>query len=406
MCVLYLPSAQSMLHCGKINRQEGKTMKKRILSAVLALALMIALASAAVSGAAHWADELMAGLYEREILTTLAGDGELGRDTGNAIDTRFALPHGLTFDNNGNLIVFDTFNAGVRRISNGQSSTLLGFTAASEDTGFVRPGHLDGAAAIARLGRPTDGVVAPNGDLYIVDSANHAIRLLRGNDVFTFAGGTRGFANGNRSHARFDSPSAIAIDNQGNLYIADTLNHRIRRIDPHGNVTTIAGNGTAGRRDGAAGQAQFNEPSGIAIGANGEIFVADTGNHVIRRIHNGMVSTVSGVYTRPPAGEDYAEGGYADGAALSARFNFPHGLCWVDGVLYIADTGNHAIRALQGGIVSTVAGTGEPGGTDGLPGVGTLNAPMGITYKDGFLYIADTHNHKVRAVWLGMKGWQ
>jgi sugar lactone lactonase YvrE len=347
------------------------------------------------------------------ILTTIAGDGELGRETGNASELRFTLPHGLTFDNNGSLIVFDTFNAGVKRISEGMSQTLLGFSTEINSAGFISPGYLDGTTTAALLGRPMDGVTAPNGDLYIVDSANHAVRLLRGNEVFTFAGGTRGFANGNRGSTRFDSPAAIAMDASGNLYVADTQNHRIRRIDPQGNVTTIAGNGTAGHRNGAANQAMFYEPSGIAVGANGEIFVADTGNHVIRRIHNGMVTTVSGAYVRPPTGEDYAEGDYQDGAALSARFSFPRGLYYVsvtdgaaaDGTLFIADTGNHTIRALKDGQVSTIAGTGEPGDADGLPGTGTLNAPMGITYKDGFLYIADTHNNKVRAVWLGVKGW-
>jgi sugar lactone lactonase YvrE len=318
------------------------------------------------------------------LLLTYFGDGNLGNATGSASDTRFALPYGLTFDNGGNLIVFDTFNAGVKQIGNGQSRTILGFTAALDDFGFIMPNYRDGASINALLGRPMDGVTAPNGDLFIVDRTNHAIRLLRGNSVFTFAGGTQGFADGSGTAAKFNNPAAIAIDNSGNLYVADTQNHVIRKITPAGVVSTVAGSPeTAGRADGTDSNALFNDPSGIAVDTNGVIYVADTGNNAIRRIENGNVTTI----------------------AQNGGFSNPRGLYWTDGILFIADTGNHMIKALtRSGSIVTAAGSDTPGNADGAPGTGMMNKPTGVVYRNGTLYITDTLNNTIRTAAVDLKG--
>ena len=345
-------------------------------------------------------------ILEHKILLTYFGDGNFGNMNGSSAEARFAIPSGLCLDSDGSLIIFDTFNAGVKQIKSGMSETILGFTTFIDDYGFAHPYYLDAIQDDALFGRPTDGVIAPNGDLFIADSANNAIRLLRDGMVYTFAGGVQGYANGRYGDAMFDSPSAIAIDSAGNLYIADTMNHAIRRITPEGVVSTIAGGSQqSGYRDGRAAQALFNEPAGIAVGENGVIYVADTGNHVIRKIENGNVTTVAGIYTAPEAGEDYDEGGFVDGLAGDAMFSFPHGLYHVfggdvgDNILFIADTGNHTIRALTAdGRVITVAGSGEPGDADGPPAAAMMNKPTGIVYTGGILYIADSLNNKIKAV--------
>jgi sugar lactone lactonase YvrE len=339
-------------------------------------------------------------------LDTFFGSGDLGNADGRTLDTRFALPEGLCFDRDGNVIVFDTFNSGVKRLSSLESQTILGLNTVADNFGFATPGYLDGARADALFGRPTDGVYNNNGDLFIVDSTNHAIRLLRGSTVYTFAGGTQGSTDGRYGAARFNLPTAIAIDSDGNLYVADTMNHTIRRIDTDGNVTTVAGRaGTSGTADGNGSSARFNEPSGIAVDNDGVIYVADTGNHLIRKIENGNVTTVAGTAGPIPAGEEYSSGGYEDGAAATARFNFPQGLYFSNGVLFIADTGNHVIRALTAsGNVTTVAGNGLPGDKDGEQSESMMNKPTAVIYRNGKLYIADSLNNKIKTVSVEVSG--
>jgi len=333
-------------------------------------------------------------------LQTFFGSGELGNADGRALDTHFALPSGLCFDNDGNLIVFDTFNSGVKRIGSLESQTILGINVIVDDFGFAAPAYLDGPRLDALFGRPTDGVYSTNGDLFITDSVNHAIRLLRNGHVYTFVGGTQGSTDGKYGAAKFNLPSAIAIDKNSNLYIADTMNHTIRKVDPNGIVTTIAGRaGTAGSTNGNGRSARFNEPSGIAVDDDGVIYIADTGNHLIRKIEDGRVTTIAGVHERIPTGEDYAFGGFEDGPADSAQFTFPQGLFFAEGVLFIADTGNNVIRALTAvGNVITIAGNGEPGDANGPQDEAMMNKPTGVVFRNGRLYIADSLNNKIKVI--------
>ena len=191
--------------------------------------------------------------------------------------------------------------------------------------------------------------------------------------------------------------------------MADTLNNCIRKIDPDGNVTTVAGvPETGGYSDGEAGEALFNEPSGIAVNSDGSvIFVADTGNHVIRKIDvdAGLVTTFAGMMTGEADDDGEPLGGFKNGVALSAVFNLPRGLALsespADGksVLFVADSGNHMIRAVTpGGIVITVAGSGEAGDRGGSCMDDALNAACGVSVMNGVLYIADTGNNKIKAV--------
>ena len=339
-------------------------------------------------------------------LQTHFGNGDLGNADGTPLETMFALPSGLCFDNNGNLVVFDTFNSCVKQLGELRSRTILGFDVVTDEFGFATPTYLDGIREISLFGRPTDGVYHTNGDLFIADSTNHVIRLLRDDQVYTFVGRDRGSTDGRYGEARFNTPLAIAIDAAGNLYVTDTMNHTIRIIDPDGFSFTIAGRaGTPGYTDGTVSSARFNEPSGIAVSDDGIIYIADTGNHVIRKIEGGNVTTVAGIFDPIPADEDYAPGGYEDAAAESARFKFPQGLYIEDGVLLIADTGNHVIRALTaGGNVLTVVGNGLPGDADGMPDKAMMNKPTAVVYRKGVLYIADSLNNKIKSITVDISG--
>ncbi|MDR2168244.1 MAG: S-layer homology domain-containing protein [Clostridiales bacterium] len=326
--------------------------------------------------------------YGQEISARLAGTGSSGFGDGVAELASFTLPSSLIVLPNGDIIVFDTFNNAIRIISGDAVTTMTGQWLGIDENRFSRGSFRDGALAEALFDRPAAGVINATGDLFVVDSQNHKIRKISGGEVATFV--DEGILN---------TPMAIAIDGAGNLYITDTLNAVIRKIDTEGNISTIAGVlGQEGHLDGPAEQARFRQPAGIAVNFDGSaIYVADTGNHVIRHIENGIVSTLAGMTTE--INEDGGPmGGFANGAHNEAMFNLPKGLALADDILFVADSGNNMIRAIAQGFVFTAAGTGEPG--DRVGGILTteFNQPAGIFWHDGVLYIADTTNNLIKTI--------
>jgi DNA-binding beta-propeller fold protein YncE len=238
-------------------------------------------------------------------------------------------------------------------------------------------GATDGAAAASRFSDPFGVAIDPVGNVLVADGgdSNRIRQITPDGVVSTFAGGREGFIDGAGVAAAFNTPSALAFDRRGNLYVADTGNHAIRKITPGGVVTTLAGTGKPGYLDGAANTAQFNGPVGLAVDKAGNVYVADTYNDRIRRIApGGAVTTIAGT-GRP---------GDADGAAHTAAFDTPSGIAVApDGTLYIADTGNDAVRAITpGGLVSTLA---APPEGERRP---ILKRPVGIALThDGYLYV-------------------
>lgn len=262
------------------------------------------------------------------------------------------------------------------------------------------PGHLqllagdgvqglrDGAAQQARFADPWGVAVAGDGTVYVSDAGdNNRIRVIhRDGSVATLAGAGEGFVDGIGTAAMFNTPSGIAIDEAGNLYVADTGNHAIRRVTPQGVVTTLAGDGTAGFRDGPAAQARFDGPIGIALGRDGRVYVADTYNDRIRVVAtDGSVSTLAGG-DRP---------GDADGPGTLARFDTPTGVA-VDAMdrVYVADLRNNAIRRITPrGEVSTVARAME--GDDHPP----VHRPLGVALAhDGVLYVGEMYRGDVNQI--------
>ncbi|MBB3219635.1 NHL repeat-containing protein [Pseudoduganella umbonata] len=247
--------------------------------------------------------------------------------------------------------------------------TTLGGTGAA--------GFTDGPAARSAFGDPFGVAIGSRGTVYVADGGdNNRIRTIAPDGtVATLAGGREGYADGKGAAAMFHTPSALALDHQGNLYVADTGNHAIRRVAPDGSVTTLAGNGQPGFADGSGKDARFNGPVGIAVDDAGVVYVADTYNDRIRRIApDGTVTTVAGA-GRP---------GVQDGPAASALFDTPSGIAVAgDGALYVADTGSHAVRRIDAaGTVSTVAAPAE--GERRSP----LRRPAGIAVtRDGYLYV-------------------
>jgi len=261
-------------------------------------------------------------------------------------------------------------------------------------------GSSDGTGSAARFYYLT-AVTADNaGNLYVADTNNHTIRKIVASTgaVTTLAGlaGSSGSVDGTGSAARFNNPSGVAVDGAGNVYVADTLNHTLRKVSSLGAVSTLAGStGTAGSVDGVGSAARFNRLQGLAIDGGNNLYVADTNNHTIRKValSTGAVATVAGL-----AGNS----GSMDGAGSVARFTFPTGVA-IDsaGTLYVADTENHTIRTIPpSGLVSTLAGlAGSPGSADGTGGAARFDSPTDVAVDlSGNVYVADTDNFTIRKV--------
>jgi sugar lactone lactonase YvrE len=317
-------------------------------------------------------------------VTTIAGDGTQGFANGTGTAARFYRPFGITVDGAGNLYVADTDNHRIRKIdSGGNVTTFAGSTRGSND----------GAGTAAQFDCPYGITVDGTGNLYVADTANHRIRKIDASgNVTTFAGSTRGSNDGAGTAAQFDCPYGITVDGTGNLYVADTSNHRIRKIDASGNVTTLAGSG-AGWLDDTGTLAEFSEPKGIAVDGDGNLYVADTSNRRIRKITSaGIVTTLAGDGTA----------NWLDGTGATARFNNPGGIT-IDGTgnLYVADTINRRIRKVTtpAGVVTTLAGDGTEAFADGTGAAARFNNPAGIAADgDGNLYVADTNNRRIRKI--------
>jgi YD repeat-containing protein len=258
--------------------------------------------------------------------------------------------------------------------------------------GTGKPGAADGAANQAQFKEPgAIAVDAVRGVIYIADTGNNVIRKVTFDGfVSTFAGSGRGESrDGSGSVAGFKTPSGMALDAAGNVYVADTGNDQVRKITPAGVVTTIGGGTHGGFADGTAAQSLFSQPRGVACSSSGAVFVADSGNNRIRKIENGAVTTIAGT----------GHGGFVDGSAGVAEFKNPSGIAVDDGgSVYIADTGNNAIRKIATGGVSTISGTGKGRYIDGAVAIAEFNTPAGIAIE-GAIYVADSKNDALRVIY-------
>jgi sugar lactone lactonase YvrE len=374
-------------------------------------------------------------------VTTLAGSyGHPGNSDGVGADARFSLPSGLAFAG-GQLYVSDTENETIRKIdvASGAVTTIAGAQG--------QRGTMDGSAADARFGEPEGIALDGSGNLYISDTDNNTIRVLSLGDgtVATLAGdstATPGLADGVGTAALFYKPKAMAIDGSGNLYVADAFNLSIRKIVPGtravstlttfpvglpqgiaidgsdllvslagsgsgsdnrivrvtatGAVSTVAGSAAAqGFVDGPAAAARFSAPAGVSDDGAGTLYIADSGNFVVRAmtIADGTVATYAGALSI----------GTANGTGPKAHFSAPAGLAVDDAAAYLADTGNDTIRkiVLATGKVTTLAGApGQSGSADGPAASARFHGPQGLALDPAaqMLYVADTLNRTIRRI--------
>lgn len=323
------------------------------------------------------------------VISTLAGKaGESGSADG-AATARFNGPAAIAVDSLGNLYVADSSNHLIRKVSSAGAVTTLAGVAG-------QVGNTDGGVGVGRFSGPSAVAVSPLGVVYVADTYNHTIRAVAADGtVSTVAGlaGASGSADGTGSTARFSFPSGIAYSPDGYLLVADTFNHTIRKVQINGTVTTLAGQaGSQGSVNLTGTAARFSLPNSLAIDGSGNVYITDSGSHVIRRMEPTLaVTTLAGT-----AGS----AGSADGTGAVARFSQPSGIA-VDsaGVVYVADTLNQTIRRITSlGVVSTLAGSaGQAGSADGVIAAARFRQPTGLAIDSaGVIYIADTRNHLVR----------
>ncbi|MEI8042413.1 MAG: cadherin domain-containing protein, partial [Verrucomicrobiota bacterium] len=323
--------------------------------------------------------------------------GTSGTTDGVTSAARFNGPKGIVMDGNGDLFAADTLSHTIRKItvSSAAVTTQLGVAGATgfNDTVFL--------GATPKFNSPQGVTWDPTGSAryLIADTGNHTVRQatwtwLGGWSISTLAGSppNSGSANGTNATARFNSPRGITVDSAGNIYVADTGNHTIRKVTLAGVVTTVAGlAGTSGTNDGLGSAARFNAPVGLAADGTNTLYVADTGNHTLRKIvlNTGTVTTLAGL-----AGSF----GSVDDMGAAARFKSPSGIT-IDttGRLFVTESSNHTVRLVTpDGMVKTVGGqAGASGLVDGTGPAARFNAPSGITVSNTTLYLADSGNNRV-----------
>ncbi|HEY1653061.1 MAG TPA: hypothetical protein VGG09_14350 [Acidimicrobiales bacterium] len=325
----------------------------------------------------------------------------------------FTAPPGASLDNpqgvvaaNGTIDVSNTADNVVASIVGTVTTTIAGSYEATGESGDGGP------AAAATLDNPTGLATDKAGDLFIADTEDNVVREITPDGVIHLVAGDG--VEGNRAsggpavHAQLDSPQGVAVNAKGDVFIADTYNNVVREVTPQGFISTYAGDGIPGYRgdNGPASRAELTSPTGLALDALGNLYIADSGNNVIRRVStSGVITTVAGNVAADQSSDGL--GGFSGdgGPATSARLNSPEGIALDQaGDLFIADTFNNAIREVtSGGTISTIVDTTAAKGSSGNGGPAAsakLNTPFAVSVdaSTADLYIGDTSNSKVRVV--------
>ena len=317
-------------------------------------------------------------------VSTVAGTGVIGHVDGSAASASFANLASLATDTAGNIYIADAFNNSIRKLSkDGQVTTVAGSGA---------QGDADGAVSQASFFYPLGIAIDNKGDIYVADTRNSLIRKISGGFVTTIAGKSIHHPLPVKSTVQLDNPSGIVVGPTGDIFFSDWGNDVIRKIDTTGAVSVYAGRGSPGLVDGHADTAAFYLPWGLTADSAGNLYVADCYNNAIRKIStNGLVTTVAG----------HTKKGKVNGKGTVASFHKPAALYINNNhILYVADAGNNLVRRIaEDGTVSTLAGSGKRGNEDGPDTLASFFKPSGITAgKNGVIYIADFDNNIIRAI--------
>ena len=333
---------------------------------------------------AEWAGNKIRKVTAAGVVTTFAGSGQGGSTDATGTNASFYNPYGVAVDSGGNVYVADAANNKIRKV-----------TAAGIVTTFAGSGQgcfIDATGTNASFYSPSGVAVDSGGNIYVADSQNNKIRKVSSGAVVTTLAGINSSQDGIGAAASFNQPSGVAVDSSGNIYVADAGNNKIRKVTAAGVVITYAGSGQGGSTDATGTNASFSGPSGVAVDSGGNVYVADAGNSKIRKVTAaGVVTTLAGS----------GLGGYTDATGTNASFSYPYGIA-VDssGNVYVAEYGANRIRKVTpAGVVTTLAGSGQAGSTDATGTNASFYYPRGVAVdSSGNVYVAEQLNNKVRKV--------
>ncbi len=347
---------------------------------------------------AWFASASIAGKPADLVIDTVAGTGVAGfnGDNRRAVEAQLNGPTAVVIDDAGNLYIADMRNHRIRRVD---TIGIITTVAGDGTPGFNGDGR---PAALAELNQPLGLALDSKGNLFIADTLNQRIRRVDTSGMITTVAGTGedDFSGdgGPAVNATFSRPVGLAVDALGNIYVADVFNQRIRKIDTGGKISTVAGNGMDGFSgdSGRAIDAQLTRPRDVAVDDQGILYIADTDNQRVRRVGlNGIISTVAGNGLAGFKGDG--------GSALEASLNSPRGVTVTrSGQILISDMANSRIRMVdRQGLITTIAGNGMAGfsGDGGSALQAGLGRPRGVRAgPQGAIYIADLDNQRVRLI--------
>ena len=296
--------------------------------------------------------------------------------------------------------IADTYNNMIKKLSDGEVTVVAGSYSGKNSMGFPMGGLIDGHALEASFNKPRDVIVTDDGTIYVADTGNNVIRKIESGLVSTISGnGSEGNGTGAPQNTSYHLPTALALDSNENLYVADTLNNAIKVISPNGNSTVLTFESAEDSETIA-----LNEPSDLWFDTKGDLYILDSGNQCIRKISDGVINTVAGLSSAARDANGYTLQGYRDTTAAMALFNFPKGMAMDErGNLFIADTWNNMIRVLLvDGNVKTLSGDLYAGNVVGNIALARYDAPVALDVEANMLYVSDRWNNEIKQIALNM----
>ncbi len=335
------------------------------------------------------------------VVQNYLGNGKIGYVNDTYKNSTFTMITDIDFMTDSSLLVTDSLSNQLRVAKDDSVKNLVGKHEVYDFSGLPIGGYVDGSVDVAVLDKPYKTLVFDENTIIFTEDDVNVIRgyNVKEKTVFTLAGEVEsGYKNGSNDVALFNNPTGLARDSKGNIYVADTLNNVIRKIDSDYNVTLYAGTEDSyGNVVGDLSKAKFNEPTDLFM-VDDVLYICDSGNNMIKKIEDNKVSMVAGVDTYLNEETQTQVGGDRDGSVAVAKFNYPTGIYVVDDVIYVSDSENNKIKTIKDDVVTTIAGSGDYGNQLGKALQATFDYPSAITVKDGVVYVADTNNHSVKAI--------